>query len=264
MEKERTTEQQSVPRKRNRIRVNKFLAQTTPLSRRAADRAVAAGEVAVNGRVVKALGTTIDAFADRVTWHGAPVRVPRATGPHRYLAYYKPRNTLVTKVDPQGRATIWDRLARYRDHCNAAGRLDYESEGLLVITNDGALLARLTHPRFGVAKQYHVKVAGSPEAVALERLRRGMRVHGVLYQPVTISPLRSTAGNMWLALTLTEGRYREIRTLCAAIGHPVLKLKRIAVGPIHLGALRPGQVRRLMPREVDALRQIDRLPAGAP
>lgn len=173
-----------------------------------------------------------------------------------YLALYKPRHMLVTKADPRGRATIWEKLARYRDHCNAVGRLDFESEGLLLITDDGALLHRLTHPRYAVRKRYHVKVQGLPTTAILAKLAKGMTVAGVTYQPIPVQRLRHTEHNAWLEFTLHEGKYREIRTLCETVGHPVLKLKRIAVGPIQLGALRPGSVRKLRPREIAALRQL--------
>ncbi|MBI2346326.1 MAG: rRNA pseudouridine synthase [Deltaproteobacteria bacterium] len=235
------------------VRLNTFLARATALSRRAADRAIAAGEVEVNGRRVDALGLKVDPKCDRVLWHGKQVMPTREK---ICLAFYKPRHVVVTKSDPQGRPTIWRWLEPYAAECNAAGRLDYESEGLLLITNDGMLIERLTHPRFGVAKRYHVKVDGIPDDAKLARLTRGARVAGVIYQPVDIRRLRSTEENGWLEMTLTEGKYREIRALCAAIGHLVLKLRRVAVGPIKLGTLRPGQARKLRSNEIAELNRI--------
>ncbi|MBI4365794.1 MAG: rRNA pseudouridine synthase [Deltaproteobacteria bacterium] len=235
------------------IRLNKFLAQVTPLSRRAADRAIAVGEIAVDGRVVTALGARIDPRRDRVAWKGRSLR--RGSSAPIYLAFYKPRNTLVTKSDPRGRPTIWDRLARYRDRCDAVGRLDFASEGLLLITDDGAWIARLTHPRYAVPKAYHVKVRGAPSPAAIERMAGGVTLAGERLQPLAVRALSRTGANTWLEICLSEGKYREIRRLCETMGHPVAKLRRVAVGPIRLGRLKVGEVRRLHPREIAALRR---------
>lgn len=234
-----------------RVRLNKFLSTATALSRRAADRAIVAGEIRINGKVVSALGTQVDPRSDRIEWQGQQLR---ALQERIYLAFYKPRHVLVTKSDPRGRATIWERLDAYRDVCDAVGRLDFESEGLLLITNDGTLIHHLTHPSREVPKTYHVKVRGIPTPETVAKLAAGMVLDKIRYKPEWVKLLRSTDHNGWLEMILHEGKYREIRQMCDAIGYPVLKLKRVAVGPVRLGDLKPGKTRKLRPKEITALR----------
>lgn len=234
------------------MRLNQYLAKTTPLSRRAADQAIAKGEVTINGKVVSALGTQVQSRRDRVAWRGERLFL---TPEYEYHIFYKPKQTMVTKSDPQGRATIWQRLPQRAQVLNAVGRLDYDTEGLLLLTDDGELLYRLTHPRFAVAKVYEVKVQGQITPAALVRLQAGLDTADERLEAVAIQRRHDTARNSWLRMTLHSGKYRQVRRMCEQVGYPVLKLKRIVFGPLHLRDLPPGRSRRLAPAEVRALRR---------
>lgn len=237
------------------MRLHKFIAQASRLSRRAAERAIAAGEVRVNGVTVTTMGITVTPGQDRVEWQGLLLYAGRE---RQYLAYYKPKQTVVTKADPQRRRTIWDTLPPRCGALNAVGRLDYDSEGLLLLTNDGDLHACLTHPRYGVAKTYHVKVQGMMSEADRTSLVSGLRMEGERLAADTVRALGNTGKNMWLEMTLHGGRYRQIRRMCELIGHSVLKLKRVSIGPVHLRTLRPGKTRSLRPMELEALQKLVR------
>ncbi|MBI2343220.1 MAG: rRNA pseudouridine synthase [Deltaproteobacteria bacterium] len=232
------------------IRLHKHLAQSTPLSLRAAERAIAAGEVTVDGARVTAMGVTVDPARQTICYRGIPTT--RAKG-HCYLAFYKPKQTIVSKRDPQGRKTVWSCLPPRWQRVNAVGRLDYDSEGLLLLTNDGVLHQRLSHPRFGVAKVYLVKVHGHPTQRVLQQFVAGCVDAGETLKAVSVERGATTERHAWIRIVLHSGRYRHIRRMCEQLGHPVLKLKRIAYGPITLGRLRAGQSRKLTPYEVRTL-----------
>jgi 23S rRNA pseudouridine2457 synthase len=195
--------------------------------------------------------------------------MPQPSCGYLYIAFYKPYNVLSDFDDPEGRATLRDYLPEKGLH--VAGRLDYDSEGLLLLTDDGALSHRLTHPRYEHPKTYLVQVEGIPGEEALQALREGVSVKGRTTLPAEVTllerdpdiPLRSAlvqtaskAGTSWLRITLREGRKRQIRHMTAAVGHPTLRLVRAQVGPIGLGALQPGAWRALTPEECGALRNL--------
>src|SRR5439155_1875153 len=175
----------------------------------------------------------------------------------RYLLLNKPRGYVTTRSDPQRRPTVIDLLGGVREYVYPVGRLDFDSEGLLLLTNDGDLAARLTHPRHGVARVYEARVLGVPDAHDLDRLGRGIVIDGRRTEPAEIKllPRGRDATNAILVVTIREGRNRQVRDMCEAIGHPVAGLRRVAIGPLRDAHLKPGQWRDLTPQEVEALRR---------
>ena len=239
-------------------RVQKILSAAGVASRRDAEQIILAGRVAVNGEPVVTLGTKADAHIDEITVDGAPIEVPRAK---TYLLLYKPKGYVSTLKDPQGRRTVRDLLPKGTPRLFHVGRLDFQTEGLLLLTNDGEFADRVMHPKHGCRKVYLAKVSGVPSPESLRTLRRGVALDGKRTAPARVELVRSTrkTGNAWLALTLFEGRSREIRRMLQAVGHPVSKLKRIRIGPLDDRGLRPGAYRLLSPEELEAFR-----PAGSP
>jgi len=205
------------------------------------------GRVTVNGATVRELGTKADAAQDDIRVDGRRIKIAER---HRYILLNKPRGYVTTRADPQRRPTVIDLIAGVREYVYPVGRLDYDSEGLLILTNDGELAAMLTHPRHGVARVYDVQVAGEPDRHDLDRLARGLTIEGRRTQPAEIHSLG--AGHFTIAIR--EGRNRQIRHMCDAIGHPVDRLRRIAIGPIRDARLKLGQWRELNDAEVRKLR----------
>jgi pseudouridine synthase len=170
----------------------------------------------------------------------------------------KPRGYVTTRSDPQRRPTVIDLLGGVREYVYPVGRLDFDSEGLLLLTNDGDLAARLTHPRHGLARVYEARVAGVPDAHDLDRLARGITIDGRRTQPAQVTmttPPRRDARTATLLITIREGRNRQVRKLCEAIGHPVDQLRRVAIGPIRDARLKAGAWRDLTADEVERLRR---------
>lgn len=262
----------SLPTSQEPIRLQKILAQATDLSRRAAETAIQSGEVTVNGKVVKELGAKASPGIDRITYQGLLLRMPSR---RVLIAFNKPRNTMVTTSDPQGRDTIWQYLAKWKGRINPIGRLDFQTEGLLILTNDGELQNRLTHPKYHVKKIYQVKVEGVASEKQLERLRKGMIVEGEEMGGLEVTPLKSptperlrtkrpihppkgekrkeVSKHSWLTVALSEGKYRQIRRMLGAVDLPVIKLKRVRVGPIGLKGLERGDWRELTKDEIVSL-----------
>ncbi|PYR29907.1 MAG: pseudouridine synthase [Acidobacteria bacterium] len=314
-------------------RLQKILSQAGVASRRASEQLMLDGRVSVNGATVRELGTKADAAHDDIRVDGRRVKVAEQ---HRYLLLNKPRGYVTTRSDPQKRPTVIDLLRGVREYVYPVGRLDFDSEGLLLLTNDGDLAARLTHPRHGVARVYEARVLGVPDAHDLDRLARGLVIDGrrteraevrvlsnslhpsarvyararglpargggapraVNNDATALSPSRSerdgesargwgpgrreksraprtakiddsraatsaTAlspsrrernGDTLLEITVREGRNRQVRKMCDAIGHPVAHLKRVAIGPLRDGKLKLGHWRELAPEEVRRLR----------
>lgn len=249
-------------------RLQKILSTAGIASRRAAEAMIAEGRVTVNGRTVTELGTKADPDADDIRVDGRRVRL---AAKRRYILLYKPRGYITTRADPQRRPTVIDLLAKggVREYVYPVGRLDYDSEGLLLLTSDGELAARLTHPRHGVAREYHVRVRGVPDRHALERLSRGIVLDSRRTAPAAVTLEKVVEGEEGaqavLSFVIHEGRNRQVRNMCDAIGHPVVRLKRVRIGPISDDRIRPGEFRDLSEREVALLRQAsgDRAPARA-
>ena len=239
------------------IRIQKLIAEAGLASRREAEDWIREGRVEVNGRVA-VLGERADAQRDAIKVDGKRVR-PRS-GPKTYLLLNKPKGFVTTISDPGRRDTVLDLIpGRLRRGVKPVGRLDVQTEGLLLLTDDGDLARLVTHPSAGCAKEYRVKVSGVPEEKALTRLRGGVFLDGSRTRPCQIERVSTTAGrgegNAWLCVVLREGRSRQIRRMFESIGHPVSKLKRVAIGPIRDDRLPVGAYRPLDPREVESLRK---------
>ncbi len=235
-------------------RLQKILSHAGVASRRASEQLMRDGRVTVNGAAATELGTKADATADDIRVDGRRIRVEEA---RRYILMNKPRGYVTTRSDPQRRPTVVQLLKGVREYVYPVGRLDFDTEGLLLLTNDGDLAARLTHPRHGVARVYEARVAGVPDAHDLDRLRRGVTIEGRRTRPadVTLKPqARSASQPATLVITLREGRNRQVRQMCEAIGHPVDALRRVAIGPIRESRLPPGQWRDLTQAELRRLR----------
>jgi pseudouridine synthase len=235
------------------IRLNKFLSLAGVASRREADRLIAEGRVRVNDRIVDELGHKIDDSRDTVYVDGKKVR---ARGKPVYLLLNKPAGYLVTLKDPFKRRTIRDLLPEAAARVFPVGRLDLDSEGLLLLTNDGELAFRLSHPRFRIKKVYVVKVRGEPTAEALSRLERGVYIEGKKTAPARVTLLAHSPKSSLLRIEVHEGRKREVRNMCRAVGHRVLELKRTGFAGLELGKLKPGQWRPLEPGELRRLREL--------
>lgn len=230
-----------------RERLQKILAQAGVASRRAAEELIRQGRVRVNGEVITELGTKADPSGDEILADGKPVRFAAKT----YLILYKPRGVVTTRSDPAGRPTVMSLVPRIRG-LFPVGRLDVNTEGLLLFTNDGSFAQRVTHPSYEVPRVYHAKVRGTPDPDVLARLVRGVNVEG---ERMAVDAARVLEGgaNAWLEITLHEGKNREVRRVLESTGHPVSKLRRVALGPLTLRGLKPGQVRALSPAEIARL-----------
>lgn len=205
-------------------------------------------------------GTKADPVRDRITVDGRLARPTKL----RYVMLHKPVGVVSTMSDPEGRPALGEVVRDLRDHLFPVGRLDYESSGLVLLTNDGELAQRLTHPRYGVEKTYRVKVKGKPSADGLERLRRGLRLADGPTLPCRVDLERDLDHKTRLRVSIREGRQRQVRRMFEAIGCPVDRLSRVSIGPLRLGALPVGALRDLTPREVTALRAITRSSSAAP
>jgi 23S rRNA pseudouridine2605 synthase len=233
-------------------RLQKVLAAAGIGSRRQCEELIRAGRVEVERIVVTQLGTTVDPERQQVRVDGVPL--PRSKPV--YYAAHKPRGVVTTHRDPARRPRVIDLIPTAGQRLFPVGRLDLHSDGLILLTNDGELANRLTHPRYGVEKTYRVLVAGEPTPQTLLKLQRGVYLAGEGIARVhRIQIKKRQRKSTLLEMSLREGRNREIRRVLARVGHKVLRLTRIAVGPIRLGNLAPGAYRRLSPAEVEALRQ---------
>jgi 23S rRNA pseudouridine2605 synthase len=230
-------------------RVQRALARAGFGSRRACEELIAAGRVTVNGSVAT-LGDKVDPAVDEVKLDATIINLNPTV---RYLAAHKPVGVVTTLRDPQGRPDLRSLVPDDTGRVFPVGRLDLDSEGLLLLTNDGALADKLTHPRYGVEKEYLVEVGARPTAKHLAALRRGVDLDDGLAKPRTVRIVDARADRGQLAVVMTEGRKREVRRMLAAVGLPVTKLVRLRIGTVTLGRLRPGAVRELSADEVLAL-----------
>jgi 23S rRNA pseudouridine2605 synthase len=232
-------------------RLQKILAKAGVASRREAERMIVEGRVTVNGEVISQLGVKADPSTDHIKIDGK--RLARFE-PNVTLLLNKPRGYVSTVKDPQGRQTVTDLLGRVKARVYPVGRLDFDAEGLLLLTNDGDLAHVITHPRYSVPKIYLAKVSGIPEERKLVRLIRGISLEDGRARAESVSILRQVGKNSWLRIVVTEGRTHLIKRMFSAVGHPVAKLKRIGIGSLRLGNLPVGQFRYLAPEEVERLR----------
>lgn len=250
---------------RGAVRLQKLLSAAGVASRRAAERLIADGRVSVNGETVRQPGARADPAHDDVRVDGR--RIARQVR-SRYLLLHKPRGCVTTRRDPHRRRTVMDLIPDVQEYVYPVGRLDYDTEGLLLLTNDGVLAAALTHPRHGVARVYEATVRGVPSQAGLRRLAGGVEIDGRRTAGADVRLLPAGApgrgGEARVRIVIREGRNRQVRRMFDAIGHPVRRLRRTWLGPISLRGLRPGAARELTSAELGALRRAARSPAPAP
>jgi len=251
-------------------RLQKIIAHAGFASRREAETMIREGRVTVNGRVVTELGTKANAGRDHIKVDGK--LITRAET-HRYILLYKPKEVMTTVEDPQGRKTVIDLIKGIRERIYPVGRLDFHSEGLILLTNDGDLAFKVSHPQHGSVKTYHVKVRGVPEERLIDKLQRGITLDGKRTLPCEIARMKTTGrstgrgedeGNSWYEVKLREGRTQQIRKMFQAVGHPVSKLRRVAIGPISDPRLTPGDWRELTKVEVKMLATMKEAPKAKP
>lgn len=234
-------------------RLQKILARAGLASRREAERWIQQGRVTVNGAVITKLGTQADSSKDKIKVDGKLIARPTL----RYVMFHKPPGMITSLRDPQGRPDLgqWLEGLGAKGHLFPVGRLDFNSSGLLLLTNDGELAQKLMHPRYEVKKTYQVKISGRPSEEELDRLRKGIRLEDGWTAPAKVKVVEMLSKKAWLEIEIYEGRYREIRRMFEALGFFVEKLIRVRMGPLRLGSLAPGQYRPLLPQEISTLKK---------
>lgn len=237
------------------VRLQKILSAAGIASRRAAETLIVEGRVSVNGQVVRELGTRADPDRDEIRFDDRRVKT---TQRRRYILLNKPRGYVTTRSDPQGRPTVLYLLKGVREYVYPVGRLDYDSEGLLMLTNDGDLAARIAHPKHEIDKVYEARVLGVPDDHDLDRLRKGVTIDGRRTAPAEVTLLKGSAPLARLRITIHEGRTRQVRKMLDAMGHPVRELRRVRIGPIADAGLKTGAFRELTDGEVEKLRRAGR------
>lgn len=246
-----TTRERAVPPDAGEVRIQKFLSRAGVASRREAEALMRAGRVRVNGRVVAELGSRVDPDRDTVEVDGRVVTRP----PPRWILFHKPRGCLTTRDDPHGRQTVYDLLPPFAGGLRYVGRLDRETEGLLLLTNQGDVIHRLLHPSWEVEREYRATVEGRPDDDTLRRLEAGVELEDGPARASGLRTLETVGHGAVLALVLREGRNREVRRMLDAVGHPVTHLLRVRYGPVALDDLPPGEWRDLEEGEARALRR---------
>ncbi|WP_028987293.1 pseudouridine synthase [Thermicanus aegyptius] len=236
-------------------RLQKVMAERGVASRRVCEEMIRKGRVKVNGKVITELGTRVDPLHDHIEVDGKPIPQKEK---RVYILLYKPAGVMTTVKDPEGRRTVMELIAGLKERVYPVGRLDYETEGALLLTNDGELAYRLIHPRFEVEKEYLVHVEGIPSPYALDQLENGVILEDGVTSPAKLSVLKKDKRGTWLTLTIHEGRNRMVRRMCAAVGHPVLYLRRVRISFLTLEGLKKGEYRHLTDEEVAKLRRITR------
>lgn len=228
-------------------RLQKIISRSGIASRRHAEEMILEGRVSLNGRIVRELGTKADPEKDHIKVDG---KLINPNQPKRYIILNKPRGYITSLSDREGRPTVVDLLKGVRTKVYPVGRLDYDTEGLLLLTNDGDLANAIMHPKRKITKTYHVKVNGILDENDISRLKTGIRLKEGRTRPAEIKRLRKTNENSWIEMIIHEGRKRQIRRTLEGIGHPVLKLKRIKIGFLELGGIEAGKYRYLTSEEV--------------
>ena len=236
------------------MRLQKYMAMCGVAARRKCEEMIAAGRVTVNGRVITEMGTQVEE-QDEVLVDGVRITPEEEK---RYVLYHKPAGEVTTVSDEKGRETVMDRFRDFPVRLYPVGRLDYDSEGLLLLTNDGALAQRLTHPSCEVDKVYLARVTGNPSNEAIDRLRRGVYMEGDERRtyPADVRVVRDESLFSDILVTIHEGRNRQVLRMFDAVGHKVLLLRRVRFGPLELGNLRRGEWRELTAQEVELLHRL--------
>lgn len=235
------------------VRLQKLIAGTGIASRRKAEELITSGRVTINGHVVKELGTKVDPGRDHVKVDGKHLR---AAQPYVYLILNKPKNVMSTLDDPEGRPTVKDYLRGVTVRVFPAGRLDFDSEGLMLLTNHGDLAQALLHPRYHVPKSYLIKVKGVLDDAKIAALERGIKLEDGFTAPAKVNKVSRAESNSWLEVTIHEGRKHQVKRMIEAVGHSVIKLTRVRMGPLLLGDLASGEYRFLTDREANRLREL--------
>jgi 23S rRNA pseudouridine2605 synthase len=233
-------------------RIQKILSESGVASRRKAEDLIREGRVMINGRPAR-IGEKADPDRDHIKVDGRRINW---AAPKVYLLLNKPKGIVTTADDPEGRTTVIDLVGMSKPRLFAVGRLDWDAEGFLLLTNDGEMAHRLSHPSFGVPRIYWVKVKGKPNSDEIRQMSRGLTLEDGPTAPCLVKPLKATAENQWLEMILYEGRNRQVKRMWEKLGYPVLKLKRVGFAGLALGKLKPGESRSLRPREVQRLRGI--------
>ena len=233
------------------MRLQKYLASCGVASRRAAEKMITDGRITVNGTIVTELGSCVDEACDIVLVDG--IMVSPESEKH-YIAYNKPAGEVTTVHDPEGRPAVLDRFRDYPVRLFPVGRLDYDSEGLLLLTNDGDLMNRLLHPSFEIPKSYLTRVSNRVSDDEIRMLRKGVMIEGRMTSPAEVRLIRYDAFSTELLITIHEGRNRQVRKMIAAVGHQVVRLKRVRFGPVLLGDLPSGMWRKLSSEEIAKLK----------
>lgn len=232
-------------------RIARFLARAGAASRRHAEELIREGRVTLNGKAVVEPGAHLDSAKDTVRIDGKRITPSVPV----YLVLHKPRGVLCTMEDPRGRPCVGDLMTDMKGRPYPVGRLDFDAEGLLFCTNDGELAHRILHPRYRVRKVYHVKIKGVPDKRVIDRLRSGIMLDGRMTAPAGVSLLKRGQRNSWLRMTLHEGRNRQVKRMLESFRYQVLKLTRVALGPLKLEGLPRGAYRKLRPDEVARLKE---------
>lgn len=240
-------------------RLQKVIAQAGLASRRKAEDWIRSGRVKVNGQVVTALGVKVNPARDTIEVDGTPLRPEKLV----YIMLHKPEGYVTTLRDPQGRPTVIDLLHGIPQRLFPVGRLDYNTRGLLLLTNDGALAHRLAHPSYEVVKVYQARLRGSITDEAIRRLREGVRLVDGMTAPAAVRLLSRKGGTSRIEIGIREGRNRQVRRMLAAVGFPVVELVRVRFGPLELGDLPEGKFRRLQENEVTTLKRMVSIETGA-
>ena len=235
------------------MRLQKYLAMSGVASRRTSEKLIADGHVMVNGRKVTEMGIVVDEDHDTISVDGEIVKIQQQK---HYLAYNKPIGEMTTASDPEGRPTVMDKFRDYPVRLYPVGRLDFDSEGLLLLTNDGEMMQHLLHPSHEVPKQYLVRVSNRLEDAEVRQLRAGVSLDGRLTSPAEVRVVRYDTFATDVLVTIHEGRNRQVRRMMEAVGHSVVHLKRVGFGPIYLNDLPRGQWRRLTEIEVRKLKEL--------
>ena len=247
----------SKPKDTGLLRLQVVLARAGIASRRKSEELITSRRVTVNGKVVSKLGTRVNPNKDHVQVDGKPIA--KAPSTMLYILLNKPKGVLTAVEDDRGRPVVRDLLRGIKERVYPVGRLDWNTEGVLLLTNDGDLTHKLMHPSYEVPRVYRVKVRGIPDTKTLIRLRRGIMLDDGRSPPALIKRLEDTGTNSWLEITVREGRNRLIRRMCQAVGHPVNKLERTSFGGLKTHGLKPGQWRYLLKTELTRLKRVPKV-----
>ena len=231
-------------------RLQKLISQAGITSRRAAEEMILAGRVSVNGTVITELGSKADPAGDCVCVDGKPLQFAAR---RLYILLNKPVGYMTTLDDPEGRPLVTDLLKEISERVYPVGRLDYNTEGLLLLTNDGEWANRLMHPRHEIEKEYHVRVRGKVHNSQLDQLAKGVQIDDRSTAPATVRLIKDGEQNDWISITIHEGRNRQVRRMCEAVSLSVVRLKRVRYGDLAIGPLKPGEYRQLSEAEVSKL-----------